>query len=346
MEIPLAAKKCPDWVLPNDGGVGYYRVLYENDALDRLLDDGGRKLALPERLSVLSDAHALAHAGKIPYGEVLALLPALARDPSREVTREAVDLVAGLRDQLVPSALRANYARLIQKLWGARARQLGLKPQPKEDDDTRLLRPTLVGLVADEGDDKRLGAEATQLVQKWLTDKSAIDADMLSAVFGIAAARGDKALWETLRAAAKTAESRRERERLLGAMSAFRDPAIVKEQLPLLFTDEVFPAEAMRLVWGALSFSGTRDVAYEFLKSHFDELAGRLPRESLAALPWTATPFCDPEHQKDLDGFFRGRSTKFPGGPRALEQANEAMTLCQSFKKAQAQSVAAFLKKN
>src|SRR5262249_30046446 len=65
MEVPLAAKKCPDWVLPNDGGIGYYRVLYENDALDRLLDDGGRKLPLPERLSVISDAGALARPGEI-----------------------------------------------------------------------------------------------------------------------------------------------------------------------------------------------------------------------------------------------------------------------------------------
>src|SRR5262249_42729785 len=150
---------------------------------------------------------------------------------SREVTGEAVELVAGLRDHLVPDTLRANYARLIQKLWGARARQLGWKPRPQDDDELRLLRRILLGLVADDGEDKHLAAEATQLAQKWLLDKRAVDADMVGPVLGIAAAHGDKALWEKLRAAAKAADSREERERLLGAMSAFRDPAIVKEQL-------------------------------------------------------------------------------------------------------------------
>ena len=345
MEVPLGAKKCPDWVLPNDGGVGYYRVLYQNDALDRLLEDGGRKLPLPERVNVVSDAVAMVQAGKIPNPDVLAFLPQLARDPSREIIDQAVSMVAGLRDHLVPDELRPNYARLVQKLFGARARQLGLKPRPKEDEDTRLLRPQLVTLVADEGEDKKLAADAIALAQKWLADKKAVDPDMVDTVLYIAATRGDKALWEKLRAAAKTADSQRERGRLLSAMSEFRDPAIVKEQLPLVFSDEVKPAEAMRFVWGALGWPGTRAIAYDFVKENFDQLAKRLPENSLANLPWTASPFCDEEHAKDIDAFFKPRAAKFPGGPREIEQAQEAITLCATFRKAQAPGVAAFLKK-
>jgi len=32
-ELPLSATSCPDWVLPNDGELGYYRALPEGKLL-------------------------------------------------------------------------------------------------------------------------------------------------------------------------------------------------------------------------------------------------------------------------------------------------------------------------
>ncbi|HWE27573.1 MAG TPA: M1 family metallopeptidase, partial [Polyangia bacterium] len=155
-DIPLGMQPgCPTWLLANDGEVGYYRAAYGSDVLPKLLGPDGRKLLdLPETVGLLDDLHALVSAGRVPLGDVLAMAPSLATDERRHVQRFVIGVLAGLREHLVPTALHPNYVRVIDKIYGGRAHALGWAAKPSDDEDTRLLRPGLVGLVADEGEDK------------------------------------------------------------------------------------------------------------------------------------------------------------------------------------------------
>jgi hypothetical protein len=81
------------------------------------------------------------------------------------------------REHLVPPALRTNYAHFIEEVFGEKARALGYIAKPEEDDDTRLLRQAVVGLVADDGADHELRATADRLARLWLHDRR-VPADM------------------------------------------------------------------------------------------------------------------------------------------------------------------------
>jgi alanyl aminopeptidase len=203
----------------------------------------------------------------------------------------------------------------------------------------------LIAVAADDGEDKRLIAEGNMLAKKWLDDRNAIEPDMVGTTLRVAAQSGDPTLWDRLHAAAQKEKDRNQRGRLLRAMSSFRAQPVVERALAVVLTSEFELPEAMRLVWGALGQSETRQLAYDFVKKNFDELAKKLPRESIAGLAYTGAGFCDAEHRKDVESFFRGRSTKYPGGPRDLEQALEQIDLCIAFSNLQRPSVATFLKK-
>ncbi len=83
------ARSCPAWIMPNTGGLGYYRVQLDGDLLVQLLDRGMPRLSLPERVSVIDDVHALVRAGTVDVALALGLVERYARDDSRHMTVSA-----------------------------------------------------------------------------------------------------------------------------------------------------------------------------------------------------------------------------------------------------------------
>lgn len=339
--LPLGAG-CPEWVLANDGEAGYYRVAYRGDLLGRLLG-GTKPLDLPETVGMLDDVKALVDNGMMPIGDALAFVPELAADPRRQAVEAAAGLADRIHERLVPARLRPSFRRFVQKDFGPRARKLGWQPSPGDDDDTRLLRGVVVGLVADKGEDRELRAQAIELTRRWIADRKAIAPGLVEAVLGTAAAAGDRALFDLLYKEAKRAEERRDRTRILGALARFRDPKLAAAALDLVVGAEFDARETTTILFTEVGWPTTRPIAWDFVKRRYDAIAGRLPADTLAFLPFVATSFCDQEHLDDMVAFFKDRSPKLPGGPRILAQATEATRLCMAYKKTHAASAAKFL---
>jgi alanyl aminopeptidase len=344
-ELPLeGATRCPDWVLPNENGAGYYRTHLGGDLLTRLLRNGGKQLTPPERIGAIGDLAALVRSGEVPYEQALALVPKLAQDSNRHVVQSTVGLVAGLRDnELFPAQLRPSYAQFVRDAFGARASKLGWKPRRGESEDTRILRPQLLSLVADQGEDPKLRAEARSLADAWLANRKSLDPEVIDAVLGVAALDADRARFEKWRAAARTEPDRRDRRRILSAISQIRDLAIAREAMALTLANDFEPRESIQVLWGATGAPETRPLAYAFVKTNFDTLVQRLPRDSAARFPYFGSALCDDAQRADVEAFFKERSPRFTGGPRSLAQALETMQLCARFKKAQSPSVSRFL---
>lgn len=342
-ELQLAgAKACPSWTLADQAGAGYYRVAYGQEALGTLLGKGSRALTVPERLALIRDAGALAQAGRTPIADVLALLPDLARDPSPHVLRSAAEIADDLHDPLLPAEVRPAFARFVQKAFGKKARELGLRPKPGDDDETRLVRPMIVHLVADRGEDAALVAEAQRLAGRWLDDPAAVEPEVVDVILKLAAIHGDRKLFDRLHAEVKKATDQKRRSRLLGAMASFRDPAIVDASLSLFLTDELDARDAFRLL---SQDSRRNDVVFAFVKRRFGDLLKRLPGELQGRLPYLHESFCDEAHRADVEAFFKERVGKLTGGPRTLAQTLEAISLCSVRRKALEPSLTAFLKK-
>ena len=343
-ELPLPeAKACPTWLLPNAEGAGYFRASVDGQMLGRLLSTESRHLTRAERVAMLGDVQSLVSAGSLPAADALGLLPGLAGEKDRQVFQASLDLVSILRPSVVSEARRANRERFLRDTYGARARTLGFTPRAGEDEDTRLLRPVLLGLAARQGRDPKLVAEARKLTEKWLVDPQAVAPELLDTTLAIAAANGDAALHAKLLAALKTEPERKRREQLIDALSAFTDPTLVREGLKLMLDPSYDMREVGSLFYGAAFDVRTRDLTYAFVKENYDALAARLPEEYVAGLARVGAAYCDPVHRQEVAAFFTERTAKAPGGTRTLAQVLESVDLCIAFKAAQGPSLESFL---
>ncbi len=348
-EMPLeSAQSCPAWVLANDGEIGYYRVRYQGELLERLLRENGKHLTLAERTGVLGDVHQLADMGQIPATDALDLIPRFRQDPEREIV-ETLTEISGLPFQIIPDSVRPSYARFIRQMFGDRARELGWKPKPGESDDTRLLRRNMVPLVASGGEDRPLIDEATRLALRWLDDRHAVDPDLVGSVLRVAAKFGDKDLFEKFHEAAKKTQDLEDKQRLVGALGGFRDPALANAGMDIVLTGDFDARLSLGLLFGPAWQPETRDLPLRFVKQHYEALIAKMPtsvsEDEAAFLPWVGGAYCDEEHRAEVEAFFKDRAAKTVGGPRIFAQVIEQIHLCSARREVQQASVSEFLKK-
>jgi cytosol alanyl aminopeptidase len=340
---------CPAWVEANDNAGGYYRVNYEHGLLSALADgDVTQRLNAPERVDFMGNAAALAKGGVLAAGDSLALVGTFHDDPEHDVVQNAAELALEPRMHLVPGDLEPNYRRFLLKNFQARAHQLGWSPKSGEGDDARLLRTTLVRQVATYAGDQELANEGRQLADKWLDDHKAVDASMVTSVLGTAAYYGDKALLDRFLAELKKTEDRQERARMLDAMGRFRDPAAIQAGMQAVLSGQIPFMEGTGLLFAGQTDERTRKVAFEFMKTHFDEIAHKRPTgggfDGGAMFPYVGASFCDAQSKAELQSFFAPRIDQFTGAPRILQQVLESIDVCIANKAAQEPSVIAFLK--
>ncbi|MBK7865350.1 MAG: M1 family metallopeptidase, partial [Archangiaceae bacterium] len=186
------AKACPDWVLPNDQMQGHYRAALSGAAdLPSLLTKARKELSIGERIGVLGDMSALISSGDLDLSAALTTVPLIASEDNRHLVGAAASFGWALNDVVVPESLKPKAEAFIRQHFGARARKLGLTVDPKDDEDTRLMRPGVVGLAGIAGKEPALRKQALELAAKWLADRKAVHPDLVDTVLAIAADTAD-----------------------------------------------------------------------------------------------------------------------------------------------------------
>ena len=340
------ATSCPSNLSANADAAGNYITRYDSALLAKLL--AGDYLNAAERMTLLNDLTNLLNAGEIPQRDVLTAAAAFAQAPERQIVGLAQGAISGTR-RFLPDTLLPNYARFVQKTFGARARQLGWSAKAGEDTDTTLLRARIVPFAAGQGDDAAFRDEARRLAAEWLKTRKGIDANMVSPVLTTAAQFGDRSLFDTMTDELKKTTDLQQRERILGAMGSFRDPAIARAALDMIIQPEIDIRETVYLLFGPLGERETEKLPFEFVKTNYDALLGRLPSgggfEAGALLPFVGGNGCDAASRQEFVGFFEERVKKFTGGPHNYDQALESIRLCEAQKAARATDIAAFFAK-
>ena len=332
---------CPAWVVPNAGANGYY---YSNPTIT----DGGKNLSLPELVSELADERAGVKSGAIKAASALALVPEFANHPERHVVNMDTDIADLTENDFMPAATWPRAAAFIDRSFGARARALGWEPRASDDDDERLLRRDLVRFVAAGGDDRELTQRAEELARRWFKEPKSIAAGTLSDVLQVAAEHGNRDLFNKLHAVAINLHDREQRQAAIRALGSFRDPAIARDAMALLLTNEFDIRESFyALLFGPLAYPETRSLPFEFVKAHLDELLKRLPREVggdfAAQLPHVGSRFCNAAARDEVQNFFKDRVNDWIGAPRILAQTVERINICIGQRSVLAPDVTRFL---
>ncbi|MFO0592226.1 MAG: M1 family aminopeptidase [Polyangiaceae bacterium] len=345
-ELPLpklagAKSACPAWVMPKESGHGYYRAAYTPKQVTALLDKK-TPLTAAERLSLVLDLRALVATGKFPVGDALMLVSDLLKDKDPRTGGAAAGMVGWLTQDQIPDDLRPNVKRFVNKVVAPRARALGWQAKAGDSTGTRQLRQQLLGTMVELGDDPKLFAEADALALKWLDDPNAIEADSVDLVLTAAASRGDRKLFDRMLALFRKEQDSRRRERVIGALAAFRDPALLKEAMSLYLDPKLDPRSTIGVLW-APQYNAR--ASWDFVKANFDAILARTPVETRPYLVMPAGQLCDEKSRADLESFMAERSAKIMGAPRLVAQQVEGISLCIARREAHAESLKAFLMK-
>jgi aminopeptidase N len=119
----------------------------------------------------------------------------------------------------------------------------------------------------------------------------------------------------------------------LFALTAFRQPELARRTLALVDEGKIRQQDYVRLFPALLAESPAREIAWDYLKAHWDSLAEKVTtfggRGAVSALGG----FCSAAMRDEIKQFFTDH--RAPGAERALQQSMERITNCMEFKQVQ-----------
>ncbi len=337
---------CPTWTLLNAEGTGYYRSTIDAKLASQLLMPTSAlariaKLSAAEKMMLVADVRAAVDRDELSIDTALALAPLLSRDPDERIARTAFTAselnTAGLDD-----ALFANYVRYYLATYKPLATKLGWKRGAADSDDRHRLRQNALGAAYY---DPALAKQATKLALAWLDDREAVDDDLVGPVFLAATHHGDAALFDRVLATAKAPRDRNEKQRVLGALGGFTDPALVARALALTLGTDFDLRDSLSILYSVVGARETRSLGLAFVESHVDELLRRLrDDESSWFLAYLAGLPCDQASYDRVNALVQIRAKKIGGAEIAVTRALEASRQCIANSQRQLPALKAFLR--
>ena len=325
--IPVAA--CPKWIEPNDNATGYYRSIVDPKLL---APNSPAKLSAAEKQMAVADLRAMVKRdgdwGGMSIDKLLALVPMLAADRDPLVALAGVG-AASVRADGLDDATYAAYRTWRLHALGSLARSLTWHRGKADSNEREQLREAAMYAVAT--DDPQLTREADKLVDGWLAKPTKIDDGLLDAALATSAAHGDAARFDRYVAAAKAASDTTDRQRMLGALSSFRDAALATRAYTLVLGSDFDIRDSHKLLADALGNRWTRDVLLDFLNAHLDEVLAKLrDDEQTWLLTAIAGAFCDAPHRDAATALVEPRAAKSEGAKLPVQRALEKAGQCQA----------------
>src|ERR687897_899397 len=338
LEIDQPARA--SWVKANAGAHGFFRVRYAEPLLAALLDRLDQLTPL-ERYTLVDDAWASVLAGTTSASGFVETVQRFADETDLSVWER---ILAGLGqlDRLVEGdALQALRTRVATLVGPSRA-LLGADPRPDDDDRTRSLRGVLLQAAALLGDDGAACARSVDLLEAFLSDPASVDPSLGSAALVVSATQGDEGLHDRLVERFRASDNPQDRERLLLALSRFRDAGCLRRALELTLSGAVRTQDAPYLLRETLTNRDNGAAALDFVVDHWGEITERFPANSIPRLVSGVRSVRNRALAERVAAFLADKP--IPQGERQVRQPIERMWVTVALAEREAPRLAAYLR--
>lgn len=323
---------CPQWLFGNRDAKGYYRVAYAPNDLARIADLAETKLNPPERIALVEDTWAMTRAGKDQVSGFLKLTESLHGEQNRTV----IGLISGHLDYIEASLVepdqRQKYWQFIRSEFGPLAQQLGWQPRANDTEEQKALRASLLEILGSAGDPEAVRI-ANDLVEQYVKKPGSVDETLAGFAFPAAAENGGPDFYQRLVQDLENAKSQDEYYHCLFALADFRQPQFADRTLNLVTNGIVRQQDYPRFFGALLANPATREPGWQYLKSHWDDLAQKVTSFGGAGAVSALGNSCSAEMRDDVKQFFSDHAA--PGAQRAVKQSIERMSACIDFKRQQ-----------
>jgi puromycin-sensitive aminopeptidase len=270
------------WVNANAGAHGFYRVHYTDPLRAALLDHLGELTPL-ERYTLVDDAWASVLAAATPASSYVETVERFVDETDLSVWQRIVGGLDQLERLVEDDAAQRLHTRIAALVGPARAR-LGPDAGPDDDDRIRTLRGLLLQTAALLGDDGAARERSAELLDAYLADPAGVDPSLAAPALVVSATLGDDALHERLVERFRVADNPQDRERLLLALSRFREPSCLQRTLDMALSGAVRTQDAPYLLRETLTNRHNAGVAFAFVTERWPDITGRFPANSIPRL--------------------------------------------------------------
>lgn len=344
-------------VLINAGGHGFYRVNYEAALLEKLqsaisasfkteveTSHGSKKeepakapiglaLSALERFNLVNDMFALTVNGSLPLNRFLSFIKLFQLESDKNVWSVIVSALNYI-DRVFPERA-SQLATLTTELLTPTFACLGYTADEGESEQIKQLRGLALTTLGTLGAKQDVQEKAAELYESHKRGKSALDAEVLSAVVNILAHTGGEERYKEFEEGFKSGRSPQEQERFMNALALFQDSTLLERTLKKTLTGAVRSQNAPYLVRNVMLNTRGREVGWNFVKQNWKQIREIFPSLIITRLVEGVTGLVDEKLAAEVEVFFAEHPVQ--EGQKTVNQHLEKLKVALSFKRREAE---------
>jgi alanyl aminopeptidase len=326
--LQLADAECPQWVLPNAGGSGYYRWTLDEASWAALIDDFGQ-LSSVEALSAVDSAFAAFEAGELDEANLLNIVAASSRAEARQVVTAPLPYLQKYVRQYFSTTEKGEFLEFARDLY----QPVIDSSVDRVDEDGQLLYTDLISLLALTAQDPDARSELLHMAHAFTgfdraRDNDALQSDLYYAALAVAVQDSDARFLPHLIEFRGELDDPLFESESAYAIGRISDPNLIGTIHELALGEQLGPREVFSMLSIALREPGLRDQHWAWIRENFPAIVDRIPTQWRRYTPGMARSFCEQDKLAELKSLFDEHADLVPGYKRSLDQTEEQIVLC------------------
>ncbi|MEM6899017.1 MAG: M1 family metallopeptidase [Pseudomonadota bacterium] len=336
---------CPDWVMPNAGGKGYWRFGTGGDNWTAL-SESYADLSAGEQLIFGDSLVAGFRTGDVSAEAMLAGLQATTTgswDAANEPIGDLGGLI-GILDAEGKAAMRTWVGETYFPLYES------LTARDDLSDGETLLLQRVYGTLIATAENAELRSDLNERARAFVglsgdADSSALSPAEINNGIAVGVAEGGSEFFDAALAVAKASDNQFERRGIYNTLARNGGEDDVMALLDTTLGTEFQGQEALFIYYAAIGSgdAAVSDAAWARFKTNFDDLIARIPEVRKPQVPNITGVFCTTDAINAAEAFFTSKADLIPGYERPLAQGVERGRLCAALKEAKGEELKAAL---
>jgi aminopeptidase N len=320
-------------VVPNVGGTGYYRYNLSPDDWNALIASG-TTLSAGEALAAADSLWAQFKLGKVTARQAIEAARVFAKHKDSNVAVAMADYFASWREySLIGNAQLADYRRAMDGIYGPRLREIGFDPatgaHSADAPDKQKLRQSLVWFVSDDAHDAAIRKKLATAAENYLKGNTrALDQSFYDSAFAMYLQDGTLKTAQDLYERMTTTEDELFRSAALMALGYSRRGEDATWLLTQFKDQRLRSTDRIKLLQGMMLNEETRDIAFDWLKANYDEVAKRAGIFAASWIPSLPSHYCSAAKADEIDQLLRPKVRQAGRGELPFNRMLESIRIC------------------
>lgn len=308
MEKKTGEVKLPGTFIVNPKRIGFYRVLYQQDALSNIKKWFQNKIiASMDRWSIQNDLFAMCMAGKASILDYLDLVDAYTDERQYMPLINVGENLSLLLNMSHMQDWNKKIRHVSAPIFEGVLSRLGWKPQQNEAHTDSFLRTMAIMSLGRL--DRSISAKTADMFDAYIDDPNTVHPDIRNPMFAAVARHGNLRMHSKLSRLFVNADSAEEQMRIVVGLCEFNAPHILKRTLDFSISNKVRPQNVHSFITHTASNPNSRGLLWPWLRDNWDAVNSKVGIESglLGRIVSGLALATDGSEYKEMDAFFKQR---------------------------------------